>query len=70
VNVPFITSKTQERHFRAFLSEYAGLSRSDLAIEARDDNNFITRELTYSEIKEIFDAGWDAAEAEIKRRKR
>jgi hypothetical protein len=70
VNVPFITYKTQERRFRAFLAEYTDLSRAEIRKEAEDEYQFITRELTYTQVKEIFDAGWDAAEAEIKRRKR
>jgi hypothetical protein len=67
VKVPFIPYKTQERRFRAFLAEYAGLSRAEIRKEAVEDNVYLSSDLTYTQLQEIFDAGWEAAEASIKR---
>ena len=68
MKIPFISAQRQERAFRVFLVEHCDLTAAEIRRESVEDNEFLTRELTYTQVKEIFDAGWDAAERAIKRR--
>lgn len=65
MKIPFIPSKRQEHLFRAFLRKYTGWDAKTIRRQAEQEDFFLTRELVYSEVQEIFDAGWDACEKEI-----
>ncbi len=59
---PFITYAQQEKKFQEFLIEYTGESKARIKKEAEEDNYYLVHDLTYHGVKEIFDAGFDAAE--------
>lgn len=67
MKLPFIGYKKQERAFRKFLREFTGRDARDIRQQEVEDNEYLVRDLTYTGVQEIFDAGWDAAENAIKR---
>lgn len=65
MKLPFMPAHRQERRYRAFLREWTGRDARDIRKQQEEDNEFLCREMTYTELQEIFDAGWDAACREI-----
>lgn len=60
--------RAQERAFRAYVRTAIGMSAREVRKQERDDNEYLLRDLTYSEIQEVWEAGWDAALKEVERR--
>ena len=67
MKMPFIPYSTRERAYRKFLRDYTGRSAADIRRQAKEDSEFLTYEKTYTELEEIFMAGWDACECEVSR---
>jgi len=61
VKLPFIPARRQERRYRAFLVKWTGRDARNIRKQEAEDNEFLCREMTYTEIQEVFNAGWDAA---------
>lgn len=66
MRLPFISFRKQERRYRAFLREWTGRDARNIRKQEAEDNEFLCREMTYTEMQEVFNAGWDAACQTIK----
>ena len=64
---PFITYDEQESFYHRFLKEYAGLTGKQIKKHQEEDNEYLVYELTYEGLKEIFYAGFEAAEERYKK---
>lgn len=69
MKLPFLPRRKQERQYRAFLREWTGRDARNIRKQEAEDNEFLCREMTYTEIQEIFDAGWEAARCTIEKSK-
>lgn len=59
--IPFIPYSVVERAYNRFLRRTLGLTRYQVKKQSERDDEFLVYHLTYSELQEVFEAGWDAA---------